>query len=459
MKHFDIIVAHTEDLGIGYKGKIPWHNKSDMKFFRNKTSNTKDGNKMNAIIMERLTWESLPVKPLKFRFNIVISSTIQRSPYKNLAFCSSFKSAHQLASSMTTIESIFVIGGQLLYNHVIESPYCRSIFATSIVGDYECDRKITNYSTKRYKTAQTIEESNTHTIDEFKQFRFRCENGYLNLCDKILKFGEVRSDRTGTGTKSLFGEKLEFDLSQSFPLLTTKRVFWRAVVAELLWFISGSTDSNILKQQNIKIWEGNTSREFLDARGLNHFEVGDIGAGYGFQWRHSGAKYQGCKHNYTGEGVDQLANMIEGIKTDPYGRRHIINAWNPSALQDMALPPCHMMAQFYVSRDGTLSCQMYQRSADMFLGEPFNIASYALLVYIVCHLTELKPKKLVIVIGDAHVYLNHVDAMKTQLERTPRTLPTLSIKRKVLSIDDFKADDFDLVGYKPHPVIKAKMAV
>lgn len=243
-----------------------------------------------------------------------------------------------------------------------------------------------------------------------------------------------------------------------FPLLTTKRVFWKGVAEELLWFVNGSTNANLLSDKGIKIWDGNGSREFLDKSGLCHREVGDLGPVYGFQWRHFGAKYRDMHFDYTGEGIDQLQECIDKIKSNPEDRRIVLTAWNPSDISLMALPPCHMFCQFYVA-NGELSCQMYQRSADLGLGVPFNIASYALLTVMMAQVCNLAPGDFVHSIGDAHVYLNHVDALKEQIQRVPKEFPTISVNPEVKNIDGFKFSDFTINGYNPDATIKMKMAV
>ncbi|XP_057336102.1 thymidylate synthase [Microplitis mediator] len=285
------------------------------------------------------------------------------------------------------------------------------------------------------------------------------EYQYLNLIERIRKQGANKDDRTGVGTFSIFGTQLRFSLKNgTFPLLTTKSVFWKGVVEELLWFISGSTNAHKLSEKGVHIWDANSSREFLDTYGFQDREEGDLGPIYGFQWRHFGAEYSNMHADYTGKGIDQLQNVIDTLRTNPNDRRMIMTAWNPIDIPKMALPPCHCLVQFYVS-NGELSCHLYQRSADMGLGVPFNIASYSLLTYMIAHITNLKPGEFVHTMGDCHVYSNHIDALETQCKRKPKPFPKLKITRDVREIDDFIASDFELIGYNPHPKVSMKMAV
>ncbi|KAM7347901.1 thymidylate synthase [Cochliomyia hominivorax] len=298
----------------------------------------------------------------------------------------------------------------------------------------------------------------TSIIGTSNEIENKDEQQYLDLIERIINTGVDRGDRTGVGTLSIFGAQMRFDMRNSFPLLTTKRVFWRAVAEELLWFIHGSTDAKILQDKNIHIWDGNSDRKFLDKLGFTEREEGDLGPVYGFQWRHFGAKYRTCHDDYTNEGVDQLKDVINTIRTNPNDRRIIMSAWNPIDIPQMALPPCHCLAQFYVA-NGELSCQLYQRSADMGLGVPFNIASYALLTYMIAHITGLKPGDFIHTTGDTHVYKSHIEPLKVQLKRKPRSFPKLHIKRQVTDIEDFKFEDFEVVDYKPYPKIEMEMAV
>ncbi|KAI6223063.1 Thymidylate synthase [Aphelenchoides fujianensis] len=282
---------------------------------------------------------------------------------------------------------------------------------------------------------------------------------YLDQIREIFARGTLRADRTGTGTLSIFGMQQRYSLRDStMPLLTTKKVFWKAIVEELLWFIRGETNSKTLSERGVRIWDANGSRAFLDASGFSDREEGDLGPVYGFQWRHFGAEYEGPFADYAGKGVDQLAELIERIKRDPDSRRLILCAWNVKDVPIMALPPCHTLCQFYVS-NGELSCQLYQRSGDMGLGVPFNIASYSLLTHMIAYVCGLKAGEFVHTLGDAHIYTNHKEALEEQLKREPRSFPRIRFEGDIKTIDDFTADSIKLEGYDPHPAIKMQMAV
>jgi thymidylate synthase len=261
---------------------------------------------------------------------------------------------------------------------------------------------------------------------------------YLDLMEHVLSRGAEKRDRTGTGTLSVFGHQMRFDLDEGFPLLTTKKLHLKSIIHELLWFLRGETNIRYLKEHGVRIWD-----EWAD-------ENGELGPVYGSQWRSWPAQ--------DGKTIDQIANVVEMIRKNPDSRRLIVTAWNPAEVDRMALPPCHCLFQFYVA-DGRLSCQLYQRSADIFLGVPFNIASYALLTMMVAQVTNLKPGEFIHTFGDAHLYLNHVEQARTQLSRTPHTLPAMTLNPDVRDLFAFRYEDFTLAGYEPHPHIAAKVAV
>lgn len=272
----------------------------------------------------------------------------------------------------------------------------------------------------------------------------KADETYSALLRQIVESGDRRSDRTGTGTLGIFGCQLRFDLSEEFPLLTTKRLHWKSIVEELLWFLSGSTSVRPLQEKGVSIWD-----EWADP------ETGELGPVYGKQWR----DWTGVASNGKTLRIDQIKALVEGLQKDPFSRRHIVSAWNPIDIPDMALPPCHCLFQLHVTPDGRLNCQLYQRSADVFLGLPFNIASYSLLTLMIAQVSRLRPGSFVWTGGDTHLYLNHVEQAQEQLSRLGRAAPSVSFNHNIHNLFDFRITDIDLVGYDPHPPIKAKVAV
>uniref|UniRef100_A0A7S2S702 Bifunctional dihydrofolate reductase-thymidylate synthase n=1 Tax=Eucampia antarctica TaxID=49252 RepID=A0A7S2S702_9STRA len=503
-----IVAAATTSRGIGIGGKLPWRLSDDMAHFKHVTCTPPNIGQTNAVIMGRKTWDSIPAKfrPLDNRTNVILT----RDPSKvtlpesaeHILVVTSLEEATEKLAALNSLGDIFVIGGGEVYNKAIETGLVKRVIYTEVLDvpdDSNFDTFFPNLSSDDWdcKTFEKTEKTGVKKGDDeviykdaksglqYKLLDFRRkvvdeqysaksqqaskedtqsnleEMQYLDMCRDIIQNGVQRGDRTGTGTLSKFGTQMRFSLRDgTLPLLTTKRVFWRGVAEELLWFVKGSTNSNELAAKDIHIWDGNGSREFLDSRGLNHRDAGDLGPVYGFQWRHFGAKYVDMATDYSGQGFDQLADCIDKIKNNPEDRRIIMSAWNPADLEEMALPPCHMFCQFYVdTKKNELSCQMYQRSADMGLGVPFNIASYALLTHMIAQATGRKPGDFIHTIGDAHVYLNHVDALKEQLERSPRVFPKLKINPERKNVDEFLFEDFEVDGYNPYKNIKMKMAV
>lgn len=444
MNSFNIICAYLKsNRGIGYENGLPWDIGllKDIKRFNYKTTFTLDPNKLNAVIMGKNTFESLPkkYKPLPNRLNIIISKTFTttkanisytidkktyymlKSPETRFIECFVFESLNQALNycyKNINIDKVFVIGGAKLYNEAIIHPDCKKLILTEVNDnnkDYISDCHFPqipndfNLTKEKYDPEKTLVFKTYHksTHEEYQ---------YLNLIKKVLNEGHDKRNNL-----SIFGHTMRFNLNKGFPLLTTKRVPFKTMKKELMWFIRGSTDNKKLNEENVHIWDANADKKFLkEKRNLSFEKDGDLGPIYGFQWRHFGTNYKGCDHDYTGKGVDQLEDIIETLRDQPNSRRIIMSAWNPKDLHKMALPPCHVLCQFYTSDNGKkLSCQMYQRSADIGLGVPFNIASYALLTCLIAHELDMEPHEFIHVIGDAHIYKSHIEGLKEQLKRTP----------------------------------------
>eukprot|EP01013_Petalomonas_cantuscygni_P004460 TRINITY_DN1481_c0_g1_i2.p1 TRINITY_DN1481_c0_g1~~TRINITY_DN1481_c0_g1_i2.p1 ORF type:complete len:553 (+),score=41.86 TRINITY_DN1481_c0_g1_i2:123-1781(+) len=400
------------------------------------------------------------------------------SPLPHLVAPTLDAALEEAAALRPMAHSVFVIGGGQVYREALMHPMCNAVIISRITRadyphlPYPCDTFFpgtlvspplfapcpTHPAHAVFAGTKSFPEDPKVTVQVYQRTNDD-EHQYLDLVRRIIEGGTVKADRTGVGTRSTFGAMTRWSLRHGrLPLLTTKKVFLRGVLEELLWFLSGKTDANILSERGIRIWDGNASRQFLDSRGFTTRRVGDLGPVYGFQWRHFGATYRGPDVDYTGEGVDQVAEVLRMLRTDPDSRRMIITAWNPAALPEMALPPCHMLAQFNVN-DGELSCMMTQRSADMGLGVPFNVASYAILTRILAHCAGLRPGDLIHTTGDTHIYTNHVEPLRQQLQRCPKPFPLLSIDPSVTTLDDLDSRHFTLYDYTPDPPIKMEMAV
>lgn len=301
---------------------------------------------------------------------------------------------------------------------------------------------------------------------EINKYRERDQNGeyheehqYLNLIRDVIEYGTDETGRNGI-TRMVFGCAMDFSLlNNQIPILTTKRVAHRTCLRELLWFISGNTDNRVLQQQGVGIWNGNGSRDFLDQVGLTRYQEGDLGPVYGFQWRHFNAPYSDCEQDYSNQGIDQLQQVIDSLK-DPdkrSSRRLLITAWNPCQIEEMVLPPCHVLMQFNVREGKYLSCSLYQRSGDIGLGVPFNIASYSLLTHLIAHHCDLEAERFIYYLGNAHIYDDHIDALKSQLANQPYSFPKVRITQHYNDIADYNIDDFELHDYKSHEKITMEM--
>ena len=490
---------------------------------------------MNAVVMGRKTWDSLPerARPLAGRINVVVTRNpdIQLVPTGEgegegegegagqppVRSAASLDAALDMLAAeygaLKRLGEVFVIGGAQIFDEIFSrkdmKARLKAIYLTRVGGQFEADRHFPYPLEEEYATA-FISKTYYHPVEGFpfdfallarrELFHAQAKRGveapldalvpgwvlrehpaheeqqYLSMIREIIAQGERRPNRTGTDTLSSFGRTMRFDLRDGrFPLLTTKDVFWRGVAEELLWFLRGETSAKTLSAKKVRIWDANGSREYLDSLGLREREEGDLGPVYGFQWRHFGAEYGTMHDDYAGKGVDQVRQVLRDLMFNPESRRIILSAWNPGAQRKMALPPCHILSHFYVL-NGSLSCQMYQRSADMGLGVPFNIASYALLTCLLAHVSGLQPGEFIHVIGDAHVYVNHVEPLQEQLRRLPGHFPTLKIAKQfewtgegqdeearvdaaLAFLESVELGDLEVRGYVGQGKIKMKMAV
>ena len=444
---FDIIACVDQNNLIGQDNDIPWRSSIDQQFFKKITTQPDTPGLKNVVIMGRKTNESIG-RDLPNRINYIIKRTEK------------FDKVIEYFINRQDISKIFVIGGAQIYKLGLNSKYLRYLYITELTskinlsnpGNYiffPCNLKnkfkiVSKNKIDKYITFTKYINEKKINNDEYQ---------YIDLLNKILTKGHVRQTRNAL-TYSIFGEFLKFNLNGQFPILTTKRIYWRGVVEELLFFIRGQTNTNILTNKKVHIWTDNTRQSFLKKRKLD-YETGDMGPMYGFQWSHFGAEYKGMNHDYTGQGYNQLENVIHLLKTDPYNRRILMTTYNPLDINKSVLAPCHgLVVQFYVSQN-KLSCHMYQRSSDSFLGLPFNISSYSLLTYIIAREVELEPGELSISLGDCHVYDSHYDAVKEQLTRDPTEFPTLEFDKKKMT--EYNFDDFRLINYNPGKIIKAAM--
>ena len=485
--------------------------KKDFAFFKNITKSVNFGSGIQAVCMGRKTWETLPSPNiLNGRLNIVITSNYKKlnERFNGYSKLSKFTNQRQLISVVNSVISnslnnsglifmdirllelliksdmnmnLYVIGGREIYTYFINNPDQK--IRPSRLFITECQNVAINSSDtiafpvihNDYKL-YSISEKYTENDITFRFLMYRhnanCEGGensYLNLVKDVLETGIERTDRTGTGTIGVFGRQLRFDISKSVPLMTTKKIAWKSCIEELLWILRGDTDAKILQHKGVKIWDGNSTREFLDARGLQHYPEGVLGPVYGFQLRHFGAKYS-TRFSDTSQidtsligGEDQLENIIHTLKTDPFSRRIYISYWNPVDLDKMALPPCHTSIQFYVNEingQKRLSCHFTMRSNDLGCGFSFNIFFYSVLTYIIAMKCDMMPNELVYSVGDCHIYKDHVEPITKQLKRKPCSEPVLivdpSVKYK--SFSEITIEDFDIIGYNPYPFLRFNMS-
>jgi dihydrofolate reductase / thymidylate synthase len=478
---YNLIACVNKKGLLGQENDLYANSSKDLHYFSQVTKGHNEP-KQNIIVMGYNTWLSLPRKPLKDRYNIILT----KNHTQEIQDICNFPSLERIFTHIEEIKDnfgeVFIIGGGTVYKQCLENypDKLNKLYITEIDDDWIGNDKSKYFDYSSVLSSldiikERVEPTDTRIYDPLtntyivkhvnltfrvyqkKELINKDEYKYLQLMDTIMKQGLDVEGRNGV-TKSSFGEKMVFDLTR-FPLLTTKKMGYKTILRELLWFIKGSTDNQELKDKNVHIWSGNASKSFLESRGLS-YEQDDLGPIYGFQWRHFGAYYKDRHTDYSGKGYDQLQWLINEIKENPTSRRLILSAWNPAALDEMALPPCHILCQFYVNqKENTLSCQLYQRSGDMFLGVPFNITSYAFLTYILCKLTGYKPGKFHHILGDAHIYEEHDTAVLLQIKRVPKLFPTLTISDRLTDIDTISEDMFTIENYESYSKISAPMKV
>lgn len=418
-----LIAAVAKNGIIGINNKLPWKLPSDLIFFKEIT----DGQKLIA------GYSTYTTLPFLHGRDVILDD-----------------------GSWTSDDNVIIIGGGATYQHYMG--IAKHLYITHIDQCYDGDVKFPIIPNNQYeiisKSTPINDNDITYQITEY--IRIHEEMQYLNAIQHIIDYGDDRGTR-GHATKSISGLQMKFSLTNQFPLLTSKKMFWRGIVEELLWFIRGETDVKILQDKNIHIWDGNVGREYLDSKGLISYCDTDPGPIYGHSFRHYGDKYIGCNGNYVG--IDQLRNAIELIIRRPYSRKIIIDLWNPCCINDMSLPPCHILYQFIVTSDNKINLVLSMRSGDMGLGVPFNIASASLLTYIISNITGYKPGELIITIGDAHIYVDHINELLQQVENIPYKFPILHISKRIDidSIVTLKFEDFILENYVYHPSIKMKL--
>ena len=450
MKKFKVILATSKNNILGNKNSIPWMGKypKDLKYFQELTSFSPIPNIKNNVIMGRKTWESLPKNKLPNRNPIIVSKTLEKSDDYYLA--KSLEDALYIADTLESNET-WVIGGKQIYSKAFNHYRCGEVYHTIIPEECEGDVELV---IPTHNILSSIKDDSLI----FNKYELTGETTYLRLLSKIKETGEFRQTRNSK-TWSLFDETLTFDLKDGFPLLTTKKMFWKGIVEELLFFIRGDTNTKHLEEKGVNIWKGNTSKEFINNLGLPYNE-GDMGKMYGYNWRHFGAEYKNCETDYRGKGFDQLTKVIEEIKNNPNSRRILMSDFDPSTAHQGVLYPCHsLILQFYVREGNVLDVKMYQRSVDQFLGNPFNISSTALLLCIIAKLTNKIAGRVTLTLGDCHIYENHLEQVNKQLGRIPYSFPKLRIRdfRTLEEVENSKLEDYVIEDYMCYKGIKADM--
>jgi dihydrofolate reductase/thymidylate synthase len=450
---FDVILAMTKEGGIGFEGGMPWMCEEELTLFKKITIG-------GVLVVGRKTAKSLPL--LSNRTLVVLSKLGEKSGLKQI-----FSGSKMILGVFDSISNVlnkcdggkvFIAGGAQIYNDVfLNWRHCiKDVYLSVMDGEHKCDTFVKFNSSEWTVKSKTDYIGFTHYVLSPKKSD---ELLYLSLLRDVHENGWLKEGRNGN-TKSMFGKTLEFDLTTGFPLLTTKKMFTRGIIEELLFFIRGNSDSTLLEDKKINIWKGNTNRVFLDSIGKNKRRKGVMGPMYGYQWRNYNAPYDEEKAFHVEKGVDQLQNVIDQIKNDPHSRRILLTDYNPLQVHDGVLFPCHsIIIQFYVS-DGYLDIYCYNRSSDLFHGLPFNIASTALFHTLIAKVTGLTARKFILGLGDCHIYESHINVVKEQLQRIPYKFPTLNIKKEVFTLADIEkmeVSDFKFVDYNCYSTLKADM--
>ncbi len=478
---FNLIVCVDNNYGIGKYNNISWKFAKDLKYFKDITT-SKDINKPNVVIMGNNTYKSIPEnhKPLKNRINIILSkSTIptlnnsikENSPIYFNDIISLFLSLDNIKND---INEVYIMGGSQIYNLFLEYKLINKIYITSIKNvEYNCD---VFFNFEKYKKQFVFESSfmtndinklsNEVNILSFETYTYfnKEENKFIKMVNKILNKGVYNLDRSQVGTLSVFGKSFTYDIrNYRVPLFTHRKIHLKSIIEELLFFVSGKTDTKILEEKKVKIWKGHTSREFLDSRGLTELKEGDMGAGYGFRLKFWGSEYINADTDYLNQGFNQLEYVINEIKHNPTSRRIIFSYWNPSYNKLTSLLPCHILYQFHINVDTSeLSCSFYQRSSDFCLAANFNVCSAVTLVFMICYITGYKPGKIIHNIGNTHIYLNQIEEVKKMIKNNLYNFPLLLINdpnNEIKKIEDFTYENFKLLFYRSHKKYNIPMSV
>ena len=484
---FNLIACVDKNYGIAKNNDIPWKLNKDLIYFKKTTISEND--KSNIVIMGNNTYNSIPnkFKPLKNRINIILSRSNNKTDLSELSDYSTGKLINKpiyfndiidlllyLDTIKKDVNNVYIIGGSEIYNLFLDYKLISNIYITHINNaNFNCDKflDMEKYK-KQFILTSSIDDNdidkntNTRYFLSFNTYSYKNkeENKFIKTVNKILNKGIYNLDRSQVGTLSIFGKSFTYDIrNYRIPLFTHRKMFLRGIIEELIFFVSGKTDTKLLESKNVNIWKGHTSREFLDSRGLTNYKEGDMGAGYGFQLKHFGADYKSADYDYTNQGVNQLKYVINEIKNNPTSRRIIFSYWNPHDFDKIALVPCHILYQFNINIEtNELSCSFYQRSSDWVLAADFNICSATVLVFMICHLTGYKPGKIIHNVGNIHIYMNQIDEVKKMINNELYNFPLLIIndsEKKIKKIEDFQYENFKLLFYRSNKKYSIPMSV